>query len=111
MSRTYRVTVAGRFAGLTTEQKDRLRAEAAEHDMFHAAFTPEGTFIYSDALTRFTVRSLVTSQEPSPADADAEATALAEDAARSLLAARGLGHKDLTSTFICLEDVKVRGSR
>lgn len=111
MSRTYRVTVAGRFAGLTPEQKDRLRAEAAEHDMFHAAFTPEGTFIYSDALTRFTVRSLVTSEEGAPADADAEAVALAEDAARGLLAGQGLGYKHLTSTFTCLEDVKVRGGK
>ena len=49
--RTYRVQVTGQFADLTPTIRAQLRAEQAEHDLFLAAFTPEGTFTYSPTLT------------------------------------------------------------
>lgn len=106
--RTYRVTVIGQFRNLSPEVKAQLKAEAEQHDMFNADFTPEGIFLYSSALTRFTVRYLITSDEAAPADADVAATMEAEDAASAMLAERGVTHGELTSTFVCLEDVKTR---
>ena len=106
--RTYRVTVVGQFKSLTPQVRETLKREAAEHDMFTADFTPAGTFLYSAALTRFTVRYLLTSAEAAPADADLDVVMRAEAMAQDMLAARGVTHSDLSSTFVCLDDVKVR---
>ncbi|MEU0733401.1 DUF6204 family protein, partial [Streptomyces lavendulocolor] len=40
--RTFRITVRGVFDGLDAGQRADLLADAAEHDVLHAAFTPEG---------------------------------------------------------------------
>ena len=70
MTRTYRVQVTGQFADLTPTVRAQLRAEQAEHDLFLAAFTPEGTFTYTPTLTRFTLRYLLEVSEDSAAEAD-----------------------------------------
>ena len=70
VTRTYRVQVTGQLADLTPTVRAQLRAEQAEHDLFLAAFTPEGTFTYSPTLTRFTLRYLLEVSEDSAAEAD-----------------------------------------
>ncbi|MGA5819314.1 DUF6204 family protein [Kitasatospora sp. NPDC094028] len=93
--RTFRIMVRGVFDGLTDEQRAALRAEAAEHDVLHAAFTREGHLSYDlTARTAFTFRFLDEGEE----EADILlATERAEQAARSWLAERGYGHKNLRS--------------
>ncbi|MFI9271301.1 DUF6204 family protein [Kitasatospora sp. NPDC052896] len=57
--RTFRITVRGAFDGLSTEQRERLQAEAAEHDVLYAAYTPEGHLSYEIAArASFTFRFL-----------------------------------------------------
>ena len=59
-TRTFRITVRGVFAGLSPEQRAALLAEAAEHDIFGAAFTAEGHLSYDIAA-----RPVATSPRPS----------------------------------------------
>lgn len=110
MSRTYRVIVTGRFADLNDQQKTELRGQLDEHDYTTAAHTPEGTFVYSEALTRFTLRYLLTSDEMA-VQADEDITFEAELLATEYLADRGLQHGRLDVTFTCLEDIKLRTRR
>ena len=57
--RTYRVTVRGRFAGLDEATRDRLRREAAEHDVVVARFVDEGTLTYDQRIDAFQHRVVV----------------------------------------------------
>lgn len=100
--------VAGRFAGLDPDTQQRLRAEQPAHDITVSAFCPEGSFSYAAALTRFTVRYLLEVTEPTAVEADEAALVEAELLARELLDARGLGHRGLTTTATCLDDVRRR---
>ncbi|CAG7647750.1 DUF6204 family protein [Actinacidiphila bryophytorum] len=94
-TRTFRVTVRGVFDGLTPEQRARLLAEAAEHDVLHAAFTAEGHMSYDlAARAAFTFRF----QDVGEDEEDILiATERAEDAARAWLGEGGYGYKNLRS--------------
>ncbi|MFE4626685.1 DUF6204 family protein [Streptomyces mirabilis] len=90
-TRTFRVTVRGVFDGLGAE----LLARASEHDVLHAAFTPEGHLSYDlAARPAFTFRFL----DSGEAEEDIlEATERAEAAAEAWLTERGYGYKNLRS--------------
>lgn len=94
-TRIFRITVRGAFDALTAGQRAELLAAAPEHDVLHAAFTPEGHLSYDLAARPFfTFRFKDSGTE----EADITAAAgRAESAARAWLDARGYGFKNLTS--------------
>ncbi|WP_225826719.1 DUF6204 family protein [Streptomyces naphthomycinicus] len=95
-TRTFRITVRGAFDALTDAQRAALLAEAAEHDVLHAAFTPDGTLTYDiTARPAFTFRFSATGEEEEDI---LEATEQAEETAKAWLAERGYGFKRLRST-------------
>lgn len=106
-ARTYRVQATG----LTPACKAQLLDGQADHDVFASAFTPEGTFTYAPSLTRFTLRYLLEVKDASAAEADAAALIEGELLATDFLASRGLAHKPLNITAMCLQDVKVKRRR
>ena len=79
--------------------------------MFGSAFTPQGTFTYAPSLTRFTLRYLLEVWEESAAEADEAAAVEGELLASEYLASRGITHKPLTVSAVCLQDVKVKRRR
>ncbi|MBR7836742.1 hypothetical protein KDL01_25905 [Actinospica durhamensis] len=95
-TRIFRITVRGAFTGLAPEQRAALLAEAAEHDVLSAAFTPEGHLSYDIAARpAFTFRF----QDSGEDEADLQRAAeRAETAARAWLDGRGYGYKDLRSS-------------
>lgn len=107
-TRTYRVQVTGQLAGVAPETRAALRADQAEHDLLLSAFTPEGTFTYAPSLTRFTLRYLLEVVDRPAAEADQDVLVEGELLATDHLTSRGLGHKPLTVSATCLQDVKVR---
>ncbi|MGW1026707.1 DUF6204 family protein [Streptomyces sp. NPDC002577] len=94
-TRTFRITVRGVFDGLEPGQRAELLARAHEHDVLHAAFTPEGHLSYDIAArSAFTFRFL----DSGEAEEDIlEATERAEAAAEAWLTERGYGYKNLKS--------------
>ncbi|WP_042426239.1 DUF6204 family protein [Streptacidiphilus anmyonensis] len=92
-TRTFRITVRGVFEGLSDEQRAELLARAADHDVLHAAFTPEGHLSYDlTARAAFTFRYL----DSGEAEEDILLAELrAEESATSWLAARGYGYRNL----------------
>ncbi|MEW2283396.1 DUF6204 family protein [Streptomyces sp. NPDC047841] len=95
-TRTFRITVRGAFDALTDDQRAALLADAAEHDVLRAAFTPEGTLTYDIAARpAFVFRFSATGEKEEDV---LEATERAEEAAKSWLAARGYGYKQLRSS-------------
>ncbi len=92
-TRTFRVTVRGVFGGLTAEQRAELLAQAAEHDVLHAAFTAEGHLSYDLATrTAFTFRYL----DSGEAEEDILLAELrAEESTTSWLTSRGYGFRNL----------------
>ncbi|MDN3261103.1 DUF6204 family protein [Streptomyces sp. CSDS2] len=95
-TRTFRITVRGAFNGLTEAQRAALLADAAEHDVLRAAFTPEGTLTYDIAARpAFVFRFCATGEKEEDILA---ATERAEEAATSWLTERGYGYKQLRST-------------
>jgi hypothetical protein len=94
-TRTFRIMVRGVFDGLSTDQRAELLAHAAEHDVLHAAFAPEGHLTYDlAARSAFTFRFL----DSGEAEEDIlAATKRAEDAAKAWLTERGYGYKNLRS--------------
>src|SRR4051794_32268087 len=94
----YRVQMTGQFAGLTPDVSAQLRDVQGEHELFLAAFTPEGTFISTPTLTRFTVRYLLEVSEDSAAEADEAAGVEGELLAAQYLGSRGITHKPMTVT-------------
>jgi hypothetical protein len=107
-ARTYRVQATGQFADLTPALKGRLLEVQADHDVFSSAFRPAGTFTYAPSLTRFTLRYLLEVEEDSAAAADRAALVEGELLATDFLESRGLTHKPLTVSAVCLQDVKVK---
>ncbi|MGW5461222.1 DUF6204 family protein [Streptomyces sp. NPDC003996] len=95
-TRTFRITVRGAFDGLTDTQRAALLADAAEHDVLRAAFTPEGNLTYDIAARpAFVFRFSDTGEEEEDV---LEATERAEEAAKTWLTERGYGFKNLRST-------------
>ncbi|MFD8212918.1 DUF6204 family protein [Streptomyces sp. NPDC059697] len=94
-TRTFRVIVRGVIDGLGAEQCAELLARASEHDVLHAAFTPEGHLSYDlTARPAFTFRFL----DSGEAEEDIlEATERAEAAAEAWLTEHGYGYKNLRS--------------
>jgi hypothetical protein len=92
-TRTFRITIRGVFDGLSADQRAELQAKAAEHDVLHAAFTPEGHLSYDlAARAAFTFRFL----DSGEAEEDIlAATERAEAAAKAWLSDRGYGYKNL----------------
>ena len=111
VTRTYRVQVTGQFADLTPTARAQLRAGQAEHDLFLAAFSAEGTFTYTPTLTRFTLRYLLEVSEDSAAEADEAAGVEGELLATQFLESRSITYKPLSATAVCLDDVKIKGRR
>ncbi|RRR99397.1 DUF6204 family protein [Glycomyces terrestris] len=111
MSRTYRATVRGRFEDLTAAQRERLRAEQGDHDMFASRFTPEGTFTYAPELVGYQFRYLIEAEEASPEDADLAAHLEAEQRAGDDLRDRGLSGRIVDVGLVCVEDLKLRAAR
>ncbi|MER6734403.1 DUF6204 family protein [Streptomyces puniciscabiei] len=95
-TRTFRITVRGTFDGLTGTQRTELLADAAEHDVLRAAFTPEGTLTYDIAARpAFVFRFSDTGEEEEDV---LEAIERAEGAAKAWLTERRYGFKNLRST-------------
>lgn len=111
MSRTYRVTVRGRFENLTAAQRERLRAEQDAHGMFAARFTSEGTFLYGPELVGYQFRYLLEFDEASPEEADLIAHMEAEALAEVGIGERGLQGSIVDIGLVCLEDMKIRKGR
>ena len=94
--RVFRVTVRGAFDGLTEAQRAELLAEAAEHDVMSAAFTPEGHLAYDLAARPFfTFRFLESGEKEEDI---AAAAGRAETAAELWLVERGYGYKNVKSS-------------
>jgi len=94
-TRQFRIVVRGSFDRLDEQQRAALLADADQHDVFRAAFTPEGTLSYDLAARPFFTFRFCDSGET--ADDLAVATARAEEAARAWLDQRGYGYKNLTA--------------
>ncbi|AKN68562.1 hypothetical protein QR97_00875 [Streptomyces sp. PBH53] len=95
-TRTFRITVRGAFDALTGTQRAALLADAAEHDVLRAAFTPEGTLTYDIAARpAFAFRFSAAGEKEEDI---LEATERAEEAAKTWLTERGYGFKQLRST-------------
>ena len=96
----YRVTVRGRFAGLTDEARASLVRELEHHDIFKSAFTPEGTFTYDDKILFFNLR-----YEVRTADGEDAARAVGRREAELFLRTLGYGHSALRVTSANASDI------
>ncbi|MGY1773831.1 DUF6204 family protein [Blastococcus sp. SYSU D00813] len=105
-TRTYRVTVRGVFDGLDEAQRVSLLARAAEHDLFAAAFTEEGTLSYDTSLSAFSHRVVV--RVDAGPDEEDDAHTAGRLSALERLDAAGLGHRRLRSSVTCVDDVRIR---
>ena len=93
--RVFRVTVRGRFGDLADTARARLRAHAAEHDIFLSAYTAEGTFVYDDRIDFFNVRYEIRI-DGGPDDASAAGL----KAADTFLGTMGYAHRGLKATVV-----------
>jgi uncharacterized protein DUF6204 len=97
-TRAIRVTVRGAFDQLDERQTAELLAAAPEHDLSHAAYTPEGHLSYDIAARPFFTFRFLTSAEDEAGIPDV--TARAELTAEEWLTARGYRFKGVTSTAV-----------
>jgi hypothetical protein len=104
--RTYRVIVRGVLAELDDDQRTRLRAGLAAHDLFVAAFTETGSLSYDAALGPFSHR-VVVQVDAGPGEEDDAHTA-GELSAMAALEELGVTWRNLRSTVTCMDDVKIR---
>lgn len=104
----FRVTVRGRFDGLSDEVRDRLVAAAAEHDHLMARFDATGTLVYDKAIDFFSFRIEVRVQTDD-ADPPAAATRAAFEGATAravaVLDGLGAGYRDLKPEGTDMADV------
>lgn len=101
MTRIYRVVVRGQFADLDDDTRDRLLAEAPDHDIFRSAFTADGTFTYDTRLVAFNLRYETRVPDAAIEDGtDPQQAAIAQalERAATWLTSVGLGHKHLRAT-------------
>jgi uncharacterized protein DUF6204 len=97
---TFRITVRGFFDALTEAQREGLLADADQHDILRAAYTPVG-HLSDDVTAReaFAFRFLESGEE----EADViHATERAEAAAATWLTDRGYRFKNLRSQAVDL---------
>lgn len=94
-TRTFRVTVRGRFHELTDAARRYLVGAQAEHDIFKSGFTPEGTFTYDAAIDFFNLRYEV---RVTGTDGVDEAKVMAELEAEQFLRTMKIGFKDFRVT-------------
>lgn len=110
--RIHRVTVRGRFVGLTDDRRQYLVRAQPEHDIFVSAFTPEGTFTYDDRIAFFNLRYEIRCGGDSPTQ-EAGDTALLE--AEMFLSTMGFGHgplkADVVDATAIWDDVERRRAR
>lgn len=96
-TRVFRVTVRGRFAGLTDQARAFLERSLAEHDILLSAYTPEGTFTYDRAIAFFNLRYELRASGPDAAElVELEAV----DEAERFLRTMGLGAKGLRTDVV-----------
>lgn len=93
----FRVTVRGRFDGLTEQARRYLTRSQAEHDIFLSAYTPEGTFTYDAAVAFFNLRYELRGSGPDAAEL-AELEGL--DEAERFLDTMGFDHGALAVTVV-----------
>jgi hypothetical protein len=55
-SRTYRVTVRGRFGDLSDAARTYLHRHVDDHEIFKSAYTPEGSLTYDARIDFFNLR-------------------------------------------------------
>jgi hypothetical protein len=91
----FRVTVRGQFRDLTDQARTFLADHRAEHDIFLAAYTEEGTFTYDERIAFFNFRYEVRGV---PTEGDAAERGIAE--AKMFLDVMGIGHGPLKSTVV-----------
>lgn len=108
--RKFRVTVRGRFGVLDGGQRAELLARQHDHGMFSARFTPEGVFLYERELVNFQCRYELTSNEPSPADAEVDVAMAAEELTADALLSRGLTGRTLNVALTSMDNIKTRQS-
>ncbi|GIF22274.1 hypothetical protein BJ973_002598 [Actinoplanes tereljensis] len=111
MSRTIRVTVRGKFAGLSESALAELVAKQAEHDFLHTEYTAEGHLTYD-----LPARPFFTFRFADEVDEEADipkAAARAERKAADWMAGHGYPVKDLTSQAVDMSVVPLgkRGRR
>ncbi|MFI7534526.1 DUF6204 family protein [Streptosporangium sp. NPDC049376] len=99
----YRVTIRGRFIGLTDDQRAELTARLADRDMLLNGFTREGGFAYDAAIGPFSFRYVITVDDE---EGEAEAVELALAAVKARLGE--YGHGDLSVSAVDMREVKIR---
>jgi hypothetical protein len=100
-TQVYRVVVRGAFDGLSDERRGVLRDALADHEIFRAAYTADGTLTYEANLHAFSYRfevRLRTEPGDDPDRARQDAIDVAMGKAAAHLDASGLGHKHLRAT-------------
>ena len=102
----YRVTVRGRFTGLSDGQRKSLRDRAAEHDIFQSAFNGEGTLSYDASVDFFSFRREV---RFATAGSESEACDLAVESAEQFLKVLGYGHTPLNARAMDMSAMTQRG--
>src|SRR5699024_6279871 len=105
MTRSYRVTVRGRFGDLTNDQ----RADLLQHvDALHLGFSEEPKIHYDRNLQNFTYRLEIAVDNDIPADADVEAEMEAEERVTTDLDQRGLPYRKVTvAGATSMDDMKI----
>ena len=104
----FRVVVRGMFADLTPECRERLLAEAPQHDIFDSAYTAAGTFTYEPRLEAFSFRFEIrenSDESDSPTQVEANAIARGESAAVDYLASNGIGFKRIRTSATNMADM------
>ena len=105
----YRVTVRGFFTDLDAEVRERLLAEAEDHDALRAEFTEAGTLTYGRALDafsfRYQLRVRLDDEDDDRALADATAEQAGLDRANATLDAAGITAKRLRVSVANMADV------
>jgi hypothetical protein len=110
-ARAYRVQATGQFAGPQPSPQGPTARRAGRPRRAHLRVHTRGDVHLHADLTRFTLRYLLEVEDDSAAEADAAALVEGELLAADFLESRGLTHKPLNVSAVCLQDVKVKRRR